>query len=73
MKTYLKAIFNASGSKPSRVHDALAGIGFSPMQGAHDFVYDWPASASVEEVLAFGDQIHAALQETGVMFEMETV
>ncbi|MGB1697278.1 MAG: hypothetical protein ACPHK8_02645 [Thermoplasmatota archaeon] len=73
MKTYLKTVFNSSGQKPSAIHDALAGIGFSPMHGAHDFVYEWPSEASVEEILGFGDQVHEALHGTGVLFEMETV
>ena len=73
MKTYLKAVFNANGAKPSAIHDALSGLGFTAMHGAHDFVYEWPSAAGVDEVLAFGDQIHAALEGAGVLFELETV
>lgn len=73
MKTYLKAVFNANGAKPSAIHDALSNLGFEAMHGAHDFVYDWPSEASVEEILAFGDQIHAQLEGAGVLFELETV
>ncbi len=73
MRTYLKVTFNSDGAKPSRVRDALAGLGFQPMHGAHDFVYDWPDSSDVEGVLSFGDQIHAELQGLGCLFEMETV
>ncbi len=73
MKTYLKVMFNADGAKPSTITEHLQGIGFRPTTGAHDFVYDWPGSAPVEEVLSFGDTIQVALQGTGCLFEMETL
>lgn len=72
MRTYLKVMFSADGAKPSQVRDALEGMGFRPMHGAHDFVYDWPGSADVDGVLSFGDQVHAQLQGLGCLFEMET-
>lgn len=73
MKTYLSVIFNADGSKPSRIGEALGQLGFVPMQGAHDFVYDWPGDATVSDVLQFGDRIHAELKGTGCLFSMETI
>ncbi len=73
MRTYLKVMFNSDGAKPSEVRDGLEGMGFQPMHGAHDFVYDWPGAASLDEVLSFGDSIHAQLQGLGCLFEMETV
>ncbi len=73
MKTYLKVLFNSEGGKPSKITAALQGLGFKPTTGAHDYVYDWPGSASVEEVLAFGDLIHQDLAGLGCMFEMETI
>lgn len=73
MKTYLKVLFHSEGSKPSAVNGALASLGFTPTKGAHDFVYDWPGRATVEEVLGFGDKIHAELSGLDCWFEMETV
>ncbi|MGB0653707.1 MAG: hypothetical protein ACPGQL_10965 [Thermoplasmatota archaeon] len=73
MKTYLQVLFNAEGARPSEVHERLQGLGFEATTGAHDFVYNWPNSARVQEVLDFGDQIQAALQGTGCLFEMETI
>lgn len=73
VKTYLSVLFNADGDKPSAISEALGQLGFAPMQGAHDFVYDWPGAATVEEVLGFGDRIHAELAGTGCLWSMETV
>lgn len=72
MKTYLKVSFNSEGAKPSVVRQTLASLGFQPTQGAHDFVYDWPGKATVEDVLAFADRIHAELSGMDVRFELET-
>lgn len=73
MRTYLKVTFNADGARPSAVRDALMGLGFQAIHGPHDFVYEWPGNADVEEVLDFGDRIHAELAGLGCLFEMETV
>ncbi len=73
MKTYLKVMFSADGAKPSAVTENLQGLGFRPTTGAHDFVYEWPGSAAVEDVLSFGDRIQVALEGTGCFFEMETI
>jgi hypothetical protein len=73
VKTYLSVTFSSEGAKPSAIDEALAGLGFRPTTGAHDWTYDWPSSASVEDVLEFGDRIHAALQGMGTMWQMETV
>lgn len=73
MRTYLTVTFNSDGAKPSDVNDALMGIGFRPTKGPHDWSYEWPGSASIDEVLEFGDRIHTALEGMGVMFQMETV
>ena len=73
MKTYLKVLFHSEGAKPSLVEGALAGLGFKPTAGHHDFVYDWPQSASVRTILDFGDRIHSELNGMHVMFEMETL
>ena len=73
MKTYLKVSFSSEGAKPSIVRQALSSLGFSATQGSHDFVYEWPGKATVEDVLAFADRIHAELNGMSVRFELETV
>lgn len=73
MKTYLTVTFSSEGGRPSVINRTLANLGFHPATGAHDWVYEWPGDASVEEVLHFADQIHAELEGLQVFFEMETV
>jgi hypothetical protein len=73
MKTYLNVHFSSDGAKPSTVRQALADLGFIAMQGPHDFVYAWPGNATIEDVLAFADRIHAELEGMGVLFQLETV
>jgi hypothetical protein len=48
-------------------------LGFEPMQGSYDFVYNWNSNVSVEKVLEFGDKVYLSLQGTGVMFKLETI
>lgn len=73
MRTYLKLILSSDGEKASVVADSLADMGFTPSHGAHDFTYDWPGDAGIDEILQFGDRIQAELQGTHCMFELETV
>jgi hypothetical protein len=48
-------------------------LGFEPMQGSYDFVYNWNSNVSIDNVLEFGDKVYLSLQGTGVMFKLETV
>lgn len=73
MKTYLKVVFSSEGERPSKIHAALAGLGFEPTTGPQDFVYTWPSEADVAEILHFGDLIHEELLGMGALFEMETL
>ena len=73
MKTYLKVLFASDGGKPSAIGAALRNLGFEPVHGPHDFVYNWPQAAAVADTLHFGDRIHAELQGLGCLFEMETI
>ncbi|MDV0447729.1 hypothetical protein MsAg5_16410 [Methanosarcinaceae archaeon Ag5] len=74
MKTYLMIWYNSSSdcSNPSEVNSRLMSLGFKPMQGSFDYVYEWNKAATVEDVLRFGDKIHLSLMGTGVFFKIET-
>jgi hypothetical protein len=48
-------------------------MGFKPIQGAYDYVYEWDSSVDVNEILIFGDRVQMTLAELGVMFRLETV
>jgi hypothetical protein len=72
VKTYLKVLFSADGAPPSRINDALAALGFEPTTGRHDWEYEW-AGGAIDDILEFGDRIHAALAGTKCLFQMETI
>ena len=73
MKTYLLIWFNSNGASPSDVNRRLMSLGFKPMQGPYDYVYDWDNSVDMDEILRFGDKVQLSLQGSGVMFKIETV
>ncbi|HPS89631.1 MAG TPA: hypothetical protein PLC35_06630 [Methanosarcina vacuolata] len=73
MKTYLLVWFSSEGARPSEVNQRLMSLGFEPVKGSYDFVYNWNSSVSVEKILEFGDKVYLSLQGTGAMFKLETL
>ena len=51
MKTYLQIFFNSEGSRPSDVLDILMNMGFKPMKGSHDFVYEWDMNTDIKDII----------------------
>ena len=72
MKTFLLIWFNSNGASPSDVNRRLMSLGFKPMQGPYDYVYDWGNNVDVDEILRFGDKVHLSLQDSGVLFKIES-
>ena len=74
MKTYLTLTFTTEGGRPSDVTSLLQGIGFKPMTGNYDFVYDWQKKfVSAEEAVSLADRVQATLKGMKVLFKIETV
>ncbi|MGC8672749.1 MAG: hypothetical protein ACP5R0_00440 [Thermoplasmata archaeon] len=73
MKTYLKVTFSSEGAKPSEVVSALEGLGFKPITGWYDFVYDWGNNATVDDAIWFADKIYETLHGLSVYFQLETI
>jgi hypothetical protein len=73
MQTFVKLVFSSEGAKPSDVVDRLCMLGFKPVQGHYDLVYEWDRTATVQDAIWFGDKIHAVLQGLDVLYEIETV
>jgi len=73
VKTYLLVWFSSEGARPSEINRRLMSLGFEPMQGTYDFVYNWDSNFSIDKVLEFGDKVYLSLQGTGVMFKLETL
>ncbi|HJH29149.1 MAG TPA: hypothetical protein C5S51_05570 [Methanosarcinaceae archaeon] len=73
MKTYLLIWFNSDGVSPSKVNQRLMSLGFNPMQGSYDYVYNWDNNVDMDEILRFGDKVQLSLQGSGAMFKIETI
>ncbi len=74
MKTYLKIMFNSEGALPSEIKDSLLNMGFEATKGNYDFVYDWPNNITeIDELVFFADKVHAALKNSNVIFNIETL
>ena len=73
MKTYLTVWFNSEGLKMSYISERLLSLGFQPLTGPQDYVYDWGDSATVEEAIWFGDKIQEVLKGCNVLFRIETI
>ena len=50
MKTYLMVWFNSEGAKPQDVVNRLQGIGFKPMRGPYDHVYEWEKDVDLDRI-----------------------
>jgi hypothetical protein len=73
MKTYLNVTFSSEGAKPSEIINRLRSLGFKPIMGDHDMVYEWTNGATEEDSLWFADKIQATLEGFKVLFHIETL
>lgn len=73
MKTYLTIWFNSEGASPSEVVERLRAMGFKPMRGYYDHVYDWKKEVTIEDILQLSDALHETLRGLKVIYKLETV
>ncbi|MCW4040605.1 MAG: hypothetical protein NWE83_07620 [Candidatus Bathyarchaeota archaeon] len=73
MNTYLMIWFNSEGAEPQEVVDKLRGIGFQPMRGPYDHVYEWTKDTDLEKILQLGTTVHQTLKGLKVLYKLETV
>ncbi len=73
IKTYIKITFNSEGANPSEVMSRLQSLGFKPVTGAYDMVYEWDNGATVNDAIWFADKIHETLKGYNVLFQLETI
>ncbi len=73
MKTYLTIWFNSEGASPSEVVERLRAMGFKPMKGYYDHVYDWKKKVTIEDILQLSDALHETLRGLKVIYKLETV
>jgi len=73
LQTYLMIWFSSEGAGPTEVVEKLQGMGFKPLTGQYDHVYDWKRTVTVEDVLGLGNRVHETLKGLKVIYKMETV
>jgi len=73
MKTYLTIWFNSEGAAPTTVVERILAMGFKPVKGHYDHVYDWGREPTLEEVLQLGSNLHETLKGLKVMYKLETI
>lgn len=72
MKTYLTLWLYSEGAGPTVVVEKLQSMGFKPIQGHHDFVYDWGRNIELEEIFQIGNSVHETLKGLKVLYTLET-
>jgi len=73
MKTYLTIWFNSEGFRPTVVVERLLAMGFKPIRGRYDHIYDWGRDVKLEEILGLGNAVHETLKGCKVLYKLETV
>jgi hypothetical protein len=65
--------FNSEGAEPKTVVERLEGMGFKPMRGPYDHVYEWTNEVDLDKILQLGDAVHKTLKGLKVLYKLETV
>ena len=65
--------FNSEGAEPQKIVEKLEGIGFKPMRGPYDHVYEWTKDVDLDKILQLGDIVHKALKGLKVLYKLETI
>jgi hypothetical protein len=65
--------FDSEGAGPLEVVERLRSLGFQPIKGYHDHVYDWGRKAELEDVLQIANSVHETLKGLKVLYKLETV
>jgi len=73
VKTYLTIWFSSEGAEPSTVAQKLQSMGFKPIKGQHDHVYDWKREATLDDVLQLLNNVHHTLKGLQVLYKIETI
>ena len=73
MKTYLSIWFNSEGANPVTVAEKLQAMGFKPIKGRYDHVYNWGRTINLEEILQIGTAVHETLKGFNVLYKLETL
>ena len=73
MKTYLTLILYSEGANPIEIVERLRSLGFEPVTGVHDHVYDWGRrKVELEDILQIASSVHETLKGLKVFYRLET-
>lgn len=72
VKTYLTIWFYSEGATPLEVVEKLRSMGFEPLRGYHDHVYNWGRKVDLIEVLELANKVHETLKGMKVFYKLET-
>jgi hypothetical protein len=75
--TQVQVWFNSEGASPSEVIEKLTELGFTPVRGAYDFIYEHDSEEIGEDdistaILDIANAIHAALSGFKVFYTLDT-
>ena len=73
LKTYLTIWFTSEGAHPSIVVQRLRAMGFKPIKGYYDHVYDWKKEVTIDDVFQLSDTLYETLRGLKVMYKIETL
>ena len=76
-ETRVQVWFYSEGAAPSIIVKKLLALGFKPLKGAHDFVYDHTEEDMTDEdlgsaILEIADALHKALNGFKVLYNLDT-
>ena len=72
LKTYLTIWFSSEGAGPVEVVARLRSLGFKPMKGYHDHVYEWGKKVDLGDILQLTDKVHSTLKGLNVLYKIES-
>ncbi|MCY3412610.1 MAG: hypothetical protein INQ03_13310 [Candidatus Heimdallarchaeota archaeon] len=73
MKTYLLLWHSSEGDNPLVVKEKLTRMGFKPIMGHYDLVYDHKKTIDLVELMTLANQVHETLRGSNVLYKLETV
>lgn len=72
--TYVEMTFNSEGKSAVEVIKILEDLGFKPMRGQHDFVYEWGSEEpTIDQIKELLEKLHRRLQGAKVLYQVTTI
>lgn len=70
MKTFIDVTFNSEGKAPALVVKLLSDLGFTPIGGEHDFIFEWKTEDEYRETIK---KVHIVLKGSNVSYRIKTL